>query len=169
MKHARSLRNGSFIGLLVVILGVTQTPVYAAIGAALRDFCEDWEDHPSADGRFECTHCRRGGDIFPEWTANGSCDFSEIEEEWDMQQTSAAYIQESWAACDIDCGTPYQQHLAQWHQQNYPSTEYCYDKLILSGSWLTWSQVGGSAGPESTWSCDCDYEFWAECESASPR
>jgi hypothetical protein len=143
--------------MLCTVVAGMQTRVLA-FDEDIDSFCSSWED---GDG-YDCTDCS-GGTSLSNYSADGSCDFSAITDEELMLQTAAAYIQDSWQACDDTCDAGYANFVAGWYENYGSQSDPCYQAWKDPDSWMTWAHVGGTAGPQSEWSCSCQKFFVGEC------
>jgi hypothetical protein len=155
----RKLRNLAFVILLCTAFAGIQADLLA-VGDPIESFCESWMDQEL----YDCEDCNTGEGFPPDWGASGSCDFSAIEDEEEMLQTAAAYVQDSWYACEQSCGEEYAEYVAGWYDDFANQTHPCYSAWKNPECWVTWGQVGGQAGPESDWNCGCERFFFCECE-----
>jgi hypothetical protein len=125
----------------------------------LDSFCDAWEDQET----YDCTECDTGGGFPPGFGADGSCDFSGIEDEEERLQTAAAYLQDSVFACDDSCDGDYAEYVADWYRDFGNPFDPCFDAQKDPECWFTWGQGGGQAGSQSTWSCGCERFFFCAC------
>ena len=151
-------RNLAFVVMLGAGFAATQADLLA-VGGAIRSFCDAWEDH----GSYDCTDCNTDQSFPPGWDASGSCDFSGIVDEEEMLLTAAAYVQSAGSACDETCGGEYADYIADWYEDFGNPFDPCYQAQKDPQCWVTWSQAGGDAGPQSSWNCSCQYFFYCEC------
>jgi hypothetical protein len=153
----RTIRNLAFVVMLCASFAAMQAHVLA-MGDAITDFCDDWWH------AHECYECHKDEGCPPDWQADGSCDFSHIEDEEEMLATAAAYCQEASDACDLTCGEEYAGFVTSWYEWTTNPNDPCYEALINPENWITWGQGSCNAGANSDWSCDCEAFFWGECE-----
>jgi hypothetical protein len=153
-------RNLAFVLFICSATIAVQVDLLASMGSALRSACDNWEDGEN----YDCTDCSTGGGFPPEWEAEGSCDFSEIENEEDLLNTAAAYCMEIMEGFDQTCESEYGQNLASYFEWSLPEWDPCYQVAKDSGCWFTWATASCDAGPTSTWSGSCDGWNWCECD-----
>jgi hypothetical protein len=153
-----SLRHFSFILLLSAAFVATQARVLA-MGGHISEFCDNWDSGED----YECTDCNDDEGIPPDWNANGSCDFSGIEDEELLLQTAAAYCEGFYDACEDECSQDYPAFVADYYESVMNETEPCYQAATSPECFEAWAQGGCIAGAESTWECSCGVFFVCEC------
>ena len=156
-----AFRNLAFVTLVCIGTFAFETKVFAAMGDALENVCDNWDNGVG----FNCTHCSTGGGFPPEWTAEGSCDFSEIESQEEREQTAAAYCMEHMGGFDQTCETEFDNHLATWFEFNMSTSDPCYQAAKTPGCWFTWANASCDAGAQSSWNGNCEAFLTCECDT----
>jgi hypothetical protein len=159
MHTARLFRNCSFLVLVAAAVVAVQVRLFAAMGDSLGYACSLWEQ---GDG-YACTSCSTGAGFPPEWGASGDCDFSGIEDDFERDNAALNYCGEITSAFDATCENEYPDYLAAYHENYWPTWDECYDALRDPECWFSWANASCDAGPQSTWSGDCQAIFWCEC------
>ncbi len=159
MVNMKTVRNYAFLFLVCLTTYAMQARIIAAMGDSLKTACNGWKD---GDG-YDCTHCSRGLGFPPEWEAEGSCDFSGIEDEEERLQTAAAYCMELMFAFDETCESEYGGFLVGYYTNNLSEQDPCYAAATTSSCWFGWATASCDAGEFSTWSGGCQGFNMCEC------
>jgi hypothetical protein len=158
MLRMTTVRNFAFVAMLCATLAAMQARVLA-MGEEIEDACDAW-----ADGEgYACWHCATGLGWEPDWEAEGSCDFSGIEDEEQRLNTAGAYCDDLWYACIDSCEEGYDDYLAAYFEWAMSETDPCYPAAIEPSNWWTWGQASCEAGETSQWACSCEGAFMGEC------
>ena len=160
MPSLTLVRKLSFVLFVCIACVAIEVRVFAAMGDALENVCDNWDNGVG----FNCTNCSMGGGFPPEWTANGSCDFSEIEDQEEREQTAAAYCMEHMSGFDQTCETEFDNYLATYFDNYMPTSDPCYNSAKRPECWFTWANASCDAGTSSSWSGNCDAFFICECD-----
>lgn len=159
MRSLPMLRNITFILFACLTAVAFEAQLFASMGQALGEACDDWQN----GNGYDCQDCNLGEGFEPDWGANGSCDFSELEPGPETDILIITYCQDLMSAFDETCETEYPEFLAQYYEWTMWETDPCYSASTSPSCWFTWANAGCIAGSYSTWEGSCDAVRMCEC------